>query len=299
MKQLFFVILCLFNLTQLLYIYYYICIKKKDIYLSQDRQIKNKNQKIKYLNNNIIKKLADLKQAQQLENSLKEEINSLSNFNDFLKINKKEKQQQLNTINNSILDKTDNLKILQKQQSEVKEQITQLKRAIQIANLARIKQQEQKDRWKFYSIHLTDSQISDIKKMQQWKKELRDPSIVGKVIWSTYIIKPTGDLCNRVFGIDKKCGIYKITNKQTGQIYIGQSVNIQDRIKQHIKCGLGIDAPATNKLYNKMQDSNLQYWTFELLEECSKEKLNEKERFWIDFYGTDKLGLNVQKGNRG
>jgi len=39
-------------------------------------------------------------------------------------------------------------------------------------------------------------------------------------------MKPTTDLCNRVLGSGSVCGIYKITNKQTGDIYIGQSVKI-------------------------------------------------------------------------
>ena len=89
--------------------------------------------------------------------------------------------------------------------------------------------------------------------MQQWKYNLYDPTIVAKIIWSSYIIKPTSNLCNRVVGSSQVCGIYKITNINTGDIYIGQSVNITDRFKQHIKCGLGIDASSTNKLYNNMQ----------------------------------------------
>ena len=78
-------------------------------------------------------------------------------------------------------------------------------------------------------------------------------------------MKPTSDLCNRVLGSTTICGIYKITNKQTGDIYIGQSVNIADRWKQHIKCGLGIDASATNKLYNNMQKYGVWNFTFEIL----------------------------------
>jgi len=50
-----------------------------------------------------------------------------------------------------------------------------------------------------------------------WKSKLYDPSIVSKIIWSSYIIKPTSDMCNRVLGTTKPiCGIYKITNKSTG-----------------------------------------------------------------------------------
>lgn len=39
-------------------------------------------------------------------------------------------------------------------------------------------------------------------------------------------------------------------------------------------------------------------FTFELLEECSKEKLNEREKFWIDFYHSDKIGMNGNSGNK-
>ena len=47
-----------------------------------------------------------------------------------------------------------------------------------------------------------------------------------------------------------------------------------------------------------MQNSSLWYWTFELLEECSKDKLNKREKFWIDFYQSDKTGLNSKGGNK-
>jgi len=72
-------------------------------------------------------------------------------------------------------------------------------------------------------------------------------------------------LCNRILGSSTVCGIYKITNLITKEVYIGQSVNISDRFKQHIKCGLGIDASATNKLYNNMQEYGVWNFTFELL----------------------------------
>ena len=63
-----------------------------------------------------------------------------------------------------------------------------------------------------------------------------------------------------------KGGIYKITNLLTEQCYIGQSVNISDRWKQHCKCGLGIEASATNILYNSMQQNGIWNFSFELLE---------------------------------
>ena len=74
------------------------------------------------------------------------------------------------------------------------------------------------------------------------------------------------ELCDRVLGKNIVCGIYKITNLVTEQCYIGQSVNCSDRWKQHCKCGLGIEASSTNKLYNAMQKDGVWNFTFELLE---------------------------------
>jgi hypothetical protein len=46
-----------------------------------------------------------------------------------------------------------------------------------------------------------------------------------------------------------------------------------------------------------MQENGVWNYTFELLEECPKDKLNEREKFWIDLYQSNKNGLNVTKGN--
>ena len=104
------------------------------------------------------------------------------------------------------------------------------------------------------------------------------------------------ELCDRVLGKKTICGIYKITNLLTEQCYIGQSVNISDRWKQHCKCGLGIEASATNVLYNSMQRDGVWNFSFELLEECSRDLLNEKEAFWIDIYSSNIYGLNTNAG---
>nr|DAG20555.1 MAG TPA: hypothetical protein [Caudoviricetes sp.] len=54
----------------------------------------------------------------------------------------------------------------------------------------------------------------------------------------------------RLFTANKSkiCGIYKITDLTTGQAYIGQSVDVKERFRQHIKTSLAY-GPATNKLY--------------------------------------------------
>ena len=70
------------------------------------------------------------------------------------------------------------------------------------------------------------------------------------------------------------------------------------RFKSHAKCGLGIDAPANNKLYAAMQKDGLSNFTWELLEECKKEELNERERYYIEAYMSKDYGYNSNIGVR-
>ncbi len=126
---------------------------------------------------------------------------------------------------------------------------------------------------------------------------LKRPVVISKLIWSEYFQKQTTDLCNRIVGTNTKCGIYKITNINTGQCYIGQATDISKRFKEHIKCGLGIEASATNKLYNAMQKEGVYNFTFEVLEECNdRNLLNQKESLWIKTFQSNEIGYNSNKG---
>ena len=121
---------------------------------------------------------------------------------------------------------------------------------------------------------------------------------LNKVIWKVYYEKPYTDLIGRVVGASIKTGIYKITNLITNECYIGQSVDINKRWSEHCKCGLGIDTPPGNKLYKAMQEYGLENFTFELLTECSKEELNEKETYFINLYQAKEFGYNSTGGNK-
>ena len=47
-----------------------------------------------------------------------------------------------------------------------------------------------------------------------------------------------------------------------------------------------------------MQEYGIQNFSFEVLQTCTRDKLNEKERFWIDMYESNKVGLNTQGGRK-
>lgn len=162
---------------------------------------------------------------------------------------------------------------------------------------AALREQEKKNKLEFYKLNLTPFDLEDIIKLNTIKAVLHQPVILSKLIWSTYFQKQTTEMCNRILGTEKVCGIYRITYIETEQSYIGQSVDVAQRWKDHVKCGLGIDAPATNKLYNAMQNKGVWNFTFELLEACSRDQLNEKEKFWIESYQSNLYGYNSTKGN--
>ena len=87
-------------------------------------------------------------------------------------------------------------------------------------------------------------------------------------------------------------GIYMFTNKITGESYIGQSINISSRYKSHkYLCG------ADTYFHKNIRYYGFNNFSFELLEECSIEELNDKEIYYIDKYDTlYPKGYNLTRG---
>ena len=122
----------------------------------------------------------------------------------------------------------------------------------------------------------------------------KDP--LYKLIWNTFYLIPTKELLNRIVGKEKSSGIYKITNQINGKVYIGQSVDLHTRLTNHIKAALGITTIAHQLVHDAMAAEGLENFTFEIIEKCSKEQLNKKEKLWIETYSSDKYGYNRTAG---
>ena len=204
-------------------------------------------------------------------------------------------QKQISDINNDIQN-TRSIALQEKEQ--IQTEIDKLKASLSAGVEARLREQEKKDKINFYKLSISEADLADVKMLQNLKSSFHKPVVLSKLIWTQYFQKQMTELCDRVLGKKTICGIYKITNLLTEQCYIGQSVNISDRWKQHCKCGLGIEASATNVLYNSMQRDKIWNFSFELLEECPRELLNEKEAFWINMYQSNIYGLNTLRGNQ-
>ena len=180
--------------------------------------------------------------------------------------------------------------------AEIQNKLDYLRSTRAAAIQAQLKEKEIKEKLSFYCLQPTDSELDDIHALERVKPNLHQPRILCMLIWSTYFQKPMTALCNNVLGTAIVTGIYKITNQETDECYIGQAVDVAKRWKDHAKCGLGIDTPASNKLYKAIQEYGIWNFSWELLEQCSKEELDEKEHFYIDLYDSKNYGYNSSIG---
>lgn len=146
----------------------------------------------------------------------------------------------------------------------------------------------------FYRLQLSNIDLEEIKRIRSIEPYLRKKEPLNKVIWKVYYEKPYTDLIGRVIGQGAHTGIYKITNMENGMSYIGQSTNIAERWKQHIKRGIGADPPTQNKLYPAMQAIGVENFTFEIIEECASNLLNSREDYWQTFYQAKEFGYSIK-----
>lgn len=116
------------------------------------------------------------------------------------------------------------------------------------------------------------------------------------LIWSTYYQPLAKKQFPLILGDKTKIGIYKITNQETGQCYIGQARDTYRRWSDHAKAGLGIDTPTGSKLYQAMQEYGLENFSFELIEECPVDSLDAKEAYYISLYNAVEIGYNTLAG---
>lgn len=158
------------------------------------------------------------------------------------------------------------------------------------------REEELKLQTDFYKIQISPNNLDDIKLIKSIEKHLNNPEPLYKLIWSAFYQKPVKEMLGRVIGSIKVSGIYKITNLTNQKIYIGQSVDVANRITDHIKAALGIGTISHQKIHDIMYETGLENFSFELVEQCIKSELNTKEKLWIKTYQSDSYGYNQTAG---
>lgn len=164
-------------------------------------------------------------------------------------------------------------------------------------NEAILREKELKEKEDFYSIQVSKNGQEDIKVLQSMDLKLHNRDVIPKLVWELYIRRPCQEMIKRVTGGHKISGIYKITNKETGEAYIGKTTDISTRWQNHCKTTIGLEGAARATLHNRLAQDGLWNYTFEIIEEVDKENLSSREVFYIDLYGT-KQQLNMKDGSK-
>lgn len=239
-------------------------------------QIQNEKAHLKSLQDNVEQQKKSFEDFEKLEKE-----NIMKNLRDF--------QIQ---VNEDKAEYAEQIQLLQSSLDKLKRQKAATIEAFQ-------REQAVQDSKDDYRIIIEDNDKADIDILNSFKNRLSNPEILSKLIWSTYFQKKAKALFINIVGTEKVCGIYKITNINDMKCYVGQSVDIANRFTQHCRCGCGIKTPKDNKLYAAMLKDGLDQFTFEIVEICPQEELNEKEKYYIDVYNSVNYGFNSQDGVNG
>lgn len=242
--------------------------EKKNLILNQKQEIIDKE-----LENYKIQQIQKLQQNLNIKET--ELNNQLFQFKEKIEEDKKEALDILNSI---------------------LEELEDYRKKREVINKAILREKKLKEKETFYKINISENDIEDIEVLKTIEYKLKNREALNKLIFDVYISKPMKEMIKRVLYGGAPSGIYKITYIPTGESYIGKSTNIKTRWENHCKATWNLGTIAHSSLHTKMARDGIWNFTFELLEEVDKDKLNEREKYWIDFYDTKTYGLNMKAG---
>lgn len=180
--------------------------------------------------------------------------------------------------------------------SVIKEELSEFQKKRDAINAEIIRQKEIEENTDFYRVCISDRDIEDISILQELRYKINNKEAVAKLVWDVYFKRASDEMIKRVLGGAAPSGIYKITYLKTGQCYIGKSTDVSTRWRNHLKTSLGLQAIAHSTIHTEMEKKGIWNFSFELLEECPKDKLTEREKYYINLYDTKKFGYNMREG---
>ncbi len=95
--------------------------------------------------------------------------------------------------------------------------------------------------------------------------------------------------------MEKDKFIYIYTNKTNGHQYVGQTNNIQKRFNGHKSDSYNKNSYSYNyPLHNAIREYGLENFSFEVIEECDRSKLNEREDYWQEYFHAKDFGYSIK-----
>ena len=163
--------------------------------------------------------------------------------------------------------------------------------------LAPIRQYEMEKQQKlYYTIQLPEEYRDDIEfLLTTVATKVQHPDIISKLVWAEYV-KPNLDNTFKRIEIKAEPGIYKLTSLENGMSYIGKSTNVKNRIQDHFKSSIGIKSIADQAVHHAILKEGFWNWSIEVITYADKDKLNELEKYYIEFFKTQDFGYNKTGG---
>lgn len=93
----------------------------------------------------------------------------------------------------------------------------------------------------------------------------------------------------------KICGIYMIENIVNNKVYIGQSVDFNTRVWAH-RYKLKHNKHDNEFLQADYNEYGVNKFRYSVVEECPEAELDDRERYWMDYYKSQGLSYNILKG---
>ena len=268
-----------------------------ELYKTTNETILSENNKLTTQIEEGKKHLSTIQNA--IDNQQEMSSNAFKNYCDILEKRYKEVEEEHDMEVEALNTAYSNLQLkLLREADEVRSDLDKIKATRTAAIEAARREKDIENNLTFYCLDISDADKRDIAKLEALKPSLNKPRVLSMLIWQTWFQKPLKALSANVVGATDATGIYKITNIKTKECYIGQAIHIKERWAEHAKCGLGIDTPAGNKLYKAIQEFGLWNFSFEVLEVCPQNQLNEKEKYYIDLYSSYDYGYNSTRGNK-
>ena len=93
----------------------------------------------------------------------------------------------------------------------------------------------------------------------------------------------------------KVSGVYTITNTVNGKIYVGESINVFQKLRVH-RSDLKANRHTNNRLQNSFNKYGIKNFKFELLEEHNPEFIKSFENYWANLLNSHnpKFGFNLK-----
>lgn len=225
------------------------------------------------------KRISELKYAFELEKN--------NRLNDLGKL-----AEKLAAEEETMRGETENFKkwveVLQQQTNEWRE-----KYAAAVRNYEELYKMENQE-----NIHRIKFDVAEQLELEELAKaiaKLRNPMPFHKAVYEIYIAAKINELVLRVVGRGRVTGIYKITHVKTGMCYVGQSVDIGNRWKQHARRGTGAVEMTQNRLYPAMMELGIENFIWEVVETTDdRTKLGEMENYWQEFYKAKDFGYSIK-----